>query len=647
MLSRLTCLLVLALLLTGCASALNLANSAYDFCPSSTDTSHQYFGSPDADDLVIVIHGLCGDAKTTWTNPTTHFVFPEELARDFTKENHPAYVVAFDYVSRLQGGPSILSIADHLEFEIGELLKKHSYRTLRIVAHSMGGLVAREYILRRQLRAHPQLKVTNVVLLATPNNGSELAELGRLISESRQVEELRHIDKGNTYLESLNKDWNREFKSEGHYRHMLLYAAYEELAMPAVGQVVKLSSAVPHADQSMGFQQDHVSISKPKERNVLYRWVKAKIEEPLDKRIRQLVSGLVEQGLFPPTDVPQRLLRNLEPLEELQALAGTELEKVLTYVNAGQFQIALALLAESETKESQLIKNVSQRRFAQGEIYELLFQMTQAASYYSQAVQLAPSNASYRNRYGEVLLHRGEVRGAILQFEEAVRLSRTSDTLSIIEGDALGGLGVAYKDLGQYFKAIELQKQARAIHRQVGDVRGEGNALGNLGTTYASLGQYPKAIEFQEQALTIYLKAGNMRGEGSALRSLGVIYANLGEYSKALELQEQGLAIYRQVGDVRGKGMALGNLGATYASLGQYPKAIESLERALMIDHQIGNVRGEGNALRNLGATYANLGQYPKAIEFLKASEVIFEDRLRIPFPFKAELERLKSEPRH
>ena len=104
MLFRLTCLLALALLLTGCASILNLANSAYEFCPSSTDTAHQYFGSPDADDLVVFIHGLCGDAKTTWTNPTTHFVFPEELARDFAKENQPAYVVAFDYVSRLQGG---------------------------------------------------------------------------------------------------------------------------------------------------------------------------------------------------------------------------------------------------------------------------------------------------------------------------------------------------------------------------------------------------------------------------------------------------------------------------------------------------------------------------------------------------------------
>ncbi len=113
MMSRLTSLL--ALLLSGCAPILNIANSAYDFCSSNTKSYTQYYGSPNAEDLVVFMHELCGNAKTTWTNPSTHFVFPDELARDFSKENQSAYVVAFDYVSRLNEGQSILSIADHFE----------------------------------------------------------------------------------------------------------------------------------------------------------------------------------------------------------------------------------------------------------------------------------------------------------------------------------------------------------------------------------------------------------------------------------------------------------------------------------------------------------------------------------------------------
>ncbi len=465
------------------------------FLPFNTDTAHQHFGSPDADDLVIFIQGLCGDAKTTWTNTTTHFVFPEELARDLAKENKPAYVVAFDYVSRLQGGPSILSIANHLEFEIGELLKKHPYRTIRIVAHSMGGLVAREYILRRQPFVHPQLKVTNIVLLATPNNGNELAALGRLISVSRQSEELRHIDKGNTYLESLNEDWNREFKGGGHLRTVLMYAGYEELAMPVVGQIVKLSSAISYADEWMGFQEDHVSIAKPKERTVLYRWVKSRLEKSLEETAKQLLEGMVKQGLLPAADVPQRLPHTMELLEELEAVPGTDLEKVLTYVKAGQFQVAL--------KETQSIKSIAQRRFTQGTIYDLQFQLVSAASHYSQAVQLAPTNALSRKHYGWLLIETGDVQGAIPQFEEAIRLSKAGHD-SRREGDALNGLGAAYVALGQYPTAIGYLEQALAIHRKIGAVHGESSDLGNLGLAYGELGQYTKAIEFLEASSVIF-----------------------------------------------------------------------------------------------------------------------------------------------
>lgn len=622
MLARVTCLLALVLILAGCGSVLNLSNSIYEFCPSNTDTTHQYFGSPDVDDLVIFIHGLCGDAKATWTNATTHFVFPEELARDFSSENQPAYIMSFDYVTRLQEGPSILSIADQLEFEISELLKKRPYRTLRIVAHSMGGLVAREYILRSQTRAHPQLRVTNLVLLGTPNNGSELAELARLVPEHRQVQELRHIDKGNTYLESLNKDWNREFKGGAHPRHVLMYAGYEELPVPVVGKVVKLSSAISYADQTMGFQEDHVSIAKPKERTVLYRWVKAKLEESLTKIARQLLHGMVNQGLLAEADVLLRLPRTVELLEGLQALEGTELDMVFSLVKAGQFKEALALLAKSEPNEDRLMGNIAQRRFIQGEIYELQFQMAEAASYYSQAVQLVPTNAIYRQRYGWLLIDIGNAQGAISQFDEVARLSRTSRDL-FLEGAALGSLGVAYTNLGQYSKVLEYYEQALSIHRKGGHVSGEAEALDSLGNAYTNLGQYSKAIEYHTQALAINRKMGNVQGVASVLGNLGVVYAHLGQYPKAVDYFVQALAIHRKIGNVRNEGNNLGNLGNAYADQGQYSKAIEVYEQALAIRRKIGDVRGESSDLGNLGTIYGELRQYSKAIEYHEQALVI------------------------
>jgi pimeloyl-ACP methyl ester carboxylesterase len=463
MVTRMTCLLALGLLLVGCSAVLNLFKSTSDLCPSSTDTSHQYFGSPDADALVVFVHGLCGDAKTTWTNPTTHFVFPEELARDFAQQNQPVYVIAFNYVSQIQRGASIASIGQDLAFGIGEQLKKHPYRTLRIVAHSYGGLVARDYVLERQPRFHPQLPVTNVVLLATPNNENELAELGRLVSNNAKIVELGDTHQRNYTMYLLNTGWNQAFKAEGHTRHVLVYAGYEEQAMPGLRHSVTLSSASPFANESLGFQQDHLSIAKPSTRDdVLYRWVKTKLGESLEKTAMQLLNGLVEQDRLGTSNVPQQLLRTVELLEGLHTLTGTESEKVKTHVMAGEFQAALAVLAENEPQESQLVKDFARRRFAQGEIFELNLQAAQANSYYSQAVQLAPSNAFYRYHYGWFLIRGGGAKDAIPQLEQAVRHSRTSFNL-YLEGGALAGLGVAYGDLGQEAKAVEFLNLAKLI----------------------------------------------------------------------------------------------------------------------------------------------------------------------------------------
>lgn len=134
--------------------------------------------------------------------------------------------------------------------------------------------------MRRQPNVHPQIDVSKIITLATPNNGAELARLAWLIPRNRQIQELRHVDQGNTFLESLNSDWNRAFKAQGHPRNIKLYAGYEQLPMSISGELVSLSSAIKFADEPMGFQKTHIEIAKPTDRSdSLYRWVKASVQE--------------------------------------------------------------------------------------------------------------------------------------------------------------------------------------------------------------------------------------------------------------------------------------------------------------------------------------------------------------------------------
>ena len=184
------------------------------------------------------------------------------------------------------------------------------------------------------------------------------------------------------------------------------------------------------------------------------------------------------------------------------------------------------------------------------------------------------------------------------------------------EGNALGNLGIAHRQLGDARKAIEFYGQRLIIAREIGDRRGEGNALGNLGNAHADLDDARQAITFYEQQLAITREIGDRRGEGNALGSLGIAHRQLGDTRKAIDFYGQRLIIAREIGDRRGEGNVLGNLGNAHSALGDARQALEYYKQQLLITREIGDRRGEGSALGNLGNVHAALGEARRAIEF-------------------------------
>ena len=228
--------------------------------------------------------------------------------------------------------------------------------------------------------------------------------------------------------------------------------------------------------------------------------------------------------------------------------------------------------------------------------------------------------------------------------EAAVGAARRLQDRSL-EGNALGNLGNAHKDLGETRHAIELYEQTLEITREIGDRRGEGLTFGNLGLAHADLGETRRAIEFHEQNLEIACEIGDRRSEGAALGNLGIAYAALGETRRAIEFFEQTLEIVREIGDRRGEGNSLGNLGNAYKILGETRRAIEFNEQQLVIAREIGDRQGQGNAFNNLGVAHADLGETHRAIEYTQAALDIFEE-IESPNAEKvrAALARLKSD---
>jgi tetratricopeptide (TPR) repeat protein len=66
-------------------------------------------------------------------------------------------------------------------------------------------------------------------------------------------------------------------------------------------------------------------------------------------------------------------------------------------------------------------------------------------------------------------------------------------------------LGVAYRSLGDFAKAVECHTQALAIAKEVGDRAGESGAYVNLGNVYLLLGDVEKATEYHTRARALSL----------------------------------------------------------------------------------------------------------------------------------------------
>jgi tetratricopeptide (TPR) repeat protein len=190
----------------------------------------------------------------------------------------------------------------------------------------------------------------------------------------------------------------------------------------------------------------------------------------------------------------------------------------------------------------------------------------------------------------------------------------------------VGNLAIAYRNLGDYRRAIEYFERHLLIARELKDGRGEEQDLANLGDAYEKLGEYGYATGFYDQYLQQALKLEDRRGQGNALGCIGTTYHLAGGYFRAIEYHEKALAIHREIGDWRGEAMALGNLGIAHYRLGQHRQAIEFYSQQLQIARANHERRGEGNALWNISLALDEVGQREKAIEFADAALKVREE---------------------
>jgi hypothetical protein len=211
------------------------------------------------DRLLLFVHGLGGAGQATWCDGR-HPGFPELISADAALRDL-ADAAFFEYPTsllRLPFGripPRIGDLAEGLRSQIE--VRYPDYKSIALICHSLGGLVARKYLIEEVKQAR-RLRVDKLLLFAVPNNGSGLAGLARYISW--QHNQLTQLCRNSELIDDLNTEWSR-LKMNDRIKTRYVVAGQD--------RVVDKASAIgqwgnENVDQVL--DADHVSVVKPRSR---------------------------------------------------------------------------------------------------------------------------------------------------------------------------------------------------------------------------------------------------------------------------------------------------------------------------------------------------------------------------------------------
>lgn len=220
--------------------------------------------------LIVFVHGLGGDARSTWENSDSKFFWPEAFSKDPALKD--ADVLSFEYNSGCRGELTISEISRNLADGLRERLRERKYKHLSFIAHSLGGQIVRELVAYERIDVK---KIKDLVFLAAPSLGASLANYGQLVCNGKQIADLKP-GRGST-IDRLNDQWRDRFDKQARQLPFSYLAAYEVLST-YMGVVVDKDSAVAFSQTIKASDTDHFRIAKPSSvEDPVYKWARTQL----------------------------------------------------------------------------------------------------------------------------------------------------------------------------------------------------------------------------------------------------------------------------------------------------------------------------------------------------------------------------------
>ena len=215
--------------------------------------------APNADTVIIFVHGFGGDGVSTWTNNETNTYWPIMVTHDHTFDGVDIFVYSYSngLVSSLSSSLSIDELAANMRYVLVSQ-GITNYKKIIFLSHSLGGLITRAYLLdNRDVAEHTLF----AYFYSTPTTGSQIASLTGYFFNTPQLQNLGSLSP-DAYIADLIRHWlDAEFKFPS-------YCAYEKKPTNGITLVVSMGSAVALCTKHIDpIDADHFQIVKPSSQN--------------------------------------------------------------------------------------------------------------------------------------------------------------------------------------------------------------------------------------------------------------------------------------------------------------------------------------------------------------------------------------------
>jgi tetratricopeptide (TPR) repeat protein len=159
----------------------------------------------------------------------------------------------------------------------------------------------------------------------------------------------------------------------------------------------------------------------------------------------------------------------------------------------------------------------------------------------------------------------------------------------------------------------------------------ESYALNALGVIYRNLSKYDKAIDYHEYAEEVATYCQNLELKVLSLNMLGVVYRRMDLVSSALDYHSQALEFARTANPITEQlelsiAVSLNSMGNIYLVLKQYDLAIEQFNKSLEIENKSENKLGLAINYQNIGYAKEAKGLLNEALKDYQTSLEYNED---------------------